>query len=93
MDKILKNATVVTSGYVKKMDIGIQSGRIAALAEGLDDPGEVIDCTGKLVLAGGVDVHAHLNEPGYTWREDYLHGTRAAAAGLLQRIYTIPDHL
>ena len=81
MDKILKNATVVTSGYVKKMDIGIQSGRIAALAEGLDEPGEVIDCTGKLVLAGGVDVHAHLNEPGYTWREDYLHGTRAAAAG------------
>ena len=60
MDKILKNATVVTSGYVKKMDIGIQGGRIAALAESLDEPGEVIDCTGKLVLAGGVDVHAHL---------------------------------
>ena len=43
MDKILKNATVVTSGYVKKMDIGIQGGRIAALAESLDEPGEVID--------------------------------------------------
>lgn len=89
-DVVLKNAVVVTTEYVKKLDIGVKEGRIAALAEVLEDGAAVYDCTGKLVMAGGVDVHAHLNEPGYTWREDYAHGTRAAAAGGITTFVDMP---
>ena len=36
---------------------------------------------GKYVFPGAIDTHAHLNDPGYEWREDYEHGTAAAADG------------
>ncbi len=32
-------------------------------------------CEGQLVLPGTSSVHAHLSDPGFTWREDFAHGT------------------
>jgi len=43
--------------------------------------------TEKIYLAS-IDVHAHLNDPGFTWREDFAHGTAAAAAGGLRAYVT-----
>lgn len=34
--------------------------------------------------------HAHLNDPGYEWREDYEHGTAAAALGGYTTIVDMP---
>ena len=39
------------------------------------------DGKGGFLFPGAIDTHAHLNDPGYTWREDYSHGTAAAAVG------------
>jgi dihydroorotase len=43
--------------------------------------GRVIDASGKWVVPGLVDMHVHLRDPGYEWKEDIRSGTRAAAAG------------
>lgn len=43
--------------------------------------GKVIPAQGKWVVPGLVDMHVHLRDPGYEWKEDILTGTRAAAAG------------
>ncbi len=43
--------------------------------------GTVIDAAGKWVVPGLIDMHVHLREPGYEWKEDIRSGTRAAAAG------------
>jgi dihydroorotase len=43
--------------------------------------GKVIPAQGKWVVPGLIDMHVHLRDPGYEWKEDILTGTRAAAAG------------
>ena len=43
--------------------------------------GRSIDASGKWVLPGLIDMHVHLREPGFEWKEDIRTGTKAAAAG------------
>ncbi len=43
--------------------------------------GEVIHAGGKWVVPGLIDMHVHLREPGYEWKEDIRSGTAAAAGG------------
>src|SRR5437870_4920205 len=42
---------------------------------------ETVDATGKVVCPGLIDIHVHLREPGFEYKETVLTGTRAAAAG------------
>ncbi len=73
-------------------DVMIVEGCIAAVAEpgavgekgeALSEPGDtiVVDASGCLVLPGLIDMHVHLREPGYEYRETIASGTQAAAAG------------
>lgn len=91
-DLVIKNGCIVTSKSMKKMDIGIIDGKIYTLSKSIEDDVIVkkIDAEGMLVFPGGIDCHAHLNEPGYEWREDYNHGTKSAAAGGITTIIDMP---
>ena len=51
--------------------------------------GNVVDASGMIILPGMVDTHVHLMDPGPTEREDFPHGTRAAAA---RGVTTIVEH-
>src|SRR5207247_5505669 len=42
---------------------------------------ETVDATGKVVCPGFIDIHVHLREPGFEYKETVATGTRAAAAG------------
>lgn len=70
----------------------MKDGKIAAVSAWGEEPEakEVIDAAGKYVFPGAIDSHAHLNDPGYNWREDYAHGTAAAAVGGLTTIVDMP---
>ena len=70
---LVKNGKIVTADSVKEGDIAVKDGKIAAiLAPGVEVEAEkVIDAGGKYVFPGAIDTHAHLNDPGYEWREDY----------------------
>ena len=64
-------------------DVHIQDGRIAGVYPGgsSQQDGDVIDASGLWVLPGLIDMHVHLRDPGFEYKEDISSGSRAAAAG------------
>ncbi|MCS7254213.1 MAG: amidohydrolase family protein, partial [Armatimonadetes bacterium] len=99
---LLKNGTVVdpSQNLMAKRDVlierdegrGTRDGKIVAVAENIvADDAEVVDCTGKLVLPGLVDVHVHLREPGEEHKETIATGSAAAVAGGFTTICCMPN--
>lgn len=68
---------------VVRADVLIEDGRVAAIGKDLASEGGVdtLDATGLWVLPGAVDMHVHLREPGFEYKETIETGTRAAVAG------------
>jgi dihydroorotase len=64
-------------------DVLIADAKIERLGRSLEAPAgaEVVDANGKIVCPGFIDIHVHLREPGYEYKETVATGTRAAAAG------------
>ncbi|HBL15578.1 MAG TPA: dihydroorotase [Elusimicrobia bacterium] len=64
-------------------DVLVVDGRIGTVGPGLRAPQgtQVIDAAGKVVCPGFIDIHVHLREPGFEYKETVASGTRAAAAG------------
>ena len=64
------------------LDVLVEGARIAAFAEpGRLEAREVIDATGCWVVPGLIDMHVHLREPGYEYKETVATGVGAAVAG------------
>ena len=84
MSILLKNGRVVTADSDAVCDILIEGETIAAIGRNLPaDGAEVIDCTGKMIVPGGIDPHVHLEMPfmGTFSSDTYETGTRAALHG------------
>lgn len=84
-DLVVRNGLVVTGSGESITDIGVKDGVIAQLGGTMTGASE-IDASGKLVLPGGVDMHVHLSsvvvgEDDVAWADDFVSGSRAAAAG------------
>lgn len=50
-----------------------------------------VDCRGKIVCPGFIDLHAHFREPGYEYKEDISSGSHAAAAGGFTTVCCMPN--
>ncbi len=86
---IFRNADVVLSGDVRKLDLRVENGKIAELAEHLE--GEGIDCTGLTIFPGLIDMHVHLREPGFEKKENIESGSRAAVKGGFTQVCCMPN--
>ena len=89
---VIKNGKVVTANRIFEASICVKDGKIAAIVEAGSpvEAEEVIDAKGNYIFPGAIDSHAHLNDPGYGWREDYAHGTAAAGVGGCTTIVDMP---
>lgn len=87
---VLRGGTVLTADGLTEVDVKINGGLIVEIGSGLDGD-EVIDCTGTWVGPGFVDIHTHLREPGYEYKEDIESGSRAAAAGGYTALVAMPN--
>ncbi len=61
-DLVIRGGTVATACDVFRADVGVRDGRIAAIGGGLPAGTREIDASGRLVLPGGVDAHAHIEQ-------------------------------
>lgn len=89
---IIKNGRLALPGEDEFIegDIRIVDGKIAELGSELAGDDEDIDAQGMIVLPGGIDPHVHFDDPGFTEREDFSHGTAAAASGGITTIIDMP---
>jgi dihydroorotase len=69
--------------FDKRADILVKDGRIRQISSAIAATGntKIIDATGKYVIPGLIDCHAHLREPGLEYKETLETGSRAAAMG------------
>ena len=85
MSLLIKNGRVVdpASSLDAVQDVLISGARIERVGPDLPVAADttVLDATGKIVCPGFIDIHVHLREPGYEYKETVATGTRAAAAG------------
>ena len=73
-------------------DVLIADGKISAVAKNLETPAEkIIDASNKVVTPGLIDMHVHFREPGQEAKEDFVSGSKAAAAGGFTTVATMPN--
>ncbi len=73
-------------------DLVIEDGKIAGITAAGGANGDVVrDVRGRLVTPGLIDIHVHLREPGFEYKEDIESGTRAAAAGGFTAVCCMPN--
>ncbi|MEN1761209.1 allantoinase AllB [Anoxynatronum sibiricum] len=92
VDLMIKNGMIVSKESIYPGNIAVRNGIVCGI---YSDKSELeatatLDAQGMLIFPGVIDCHVHLNEPGYTWREDYYHGTKAAAIGGTTTVIDMP---
>jgi dihydroorotase len=94
MQYLLKNGRLIDplTRRDEVTDIHIVDGKIVRIANGLSVPSaQVIELTGKVVAPGFIDMHVHLREPGFEYKETILTGCTAAAAGGFTAVCCMPN--
>lgn len=88
MSLLLTGGTVFWNGRFQDMDLAVDQGRIVSVPQ---EAPSVIDLHDCLIVPGFVDVHVHLREPGFSYKETIFSGTSAAAAGGYTAVCAMPN--
>ncbi|WP_244486532.1 dihydroorotase [Aureimonas sp. Leaf324] len=95
---LVRNARILdpSQRLDERGDLLVENGTISAVGaasanENAPDGAEVLDASGLLLIPGLVDIRVHMGEPGSEHRETIRSVSRAAAAGGVTSIVTMPD--
>ena len=92
MEYLIKNTVIYNSDKTVKADIDIKDGKIEKIGENLSyENATVVDGSKKIALPGLCDIHCHLRDPGYEYKEDIISGAKSAAAGGFTSIVAMPN--
>ena len=94
MKQIFKGGRVVDpkNGLDENLDILVEDGIVQKVDKNVvDEEAEIVDVSGKVLVPGLIDMHTHLREPGQEAKEDFLSGSKAAAAGGFTTVATMPN--
>lgn len=94
MKTLIKNGQINTrNNETTPAEIWIEDGKIKAIGTGFSETefDEVYDAKGQLITPGLVDVHVHLREPGFTYKETIEDGSKAAARGGFTTVCAMPN--
>jgi len=86
------NGNIIFQKTIEKKDILINDGKIMSVEDNISDPCcDVIDAKGMYIAPGLFDMHVHLREPGYEYKEDIASGTEAALKGGICGLCCMPN--
>lgn len=91
---LLKNGTVLdyASKTEEKKDVLVQNGKIQKIEKEIKESAdEVIDCTNLYIMPGMIDMHCHLREPGFEYKETIETGSKSAVKGGFTTICPMPN--
>ena len=94
MRYLLQNAQLLSSGGVfRAADVLLSGGRIVSIGDRISCPADAvsIDLHKAVLFPGFVDVHVHLREPGFSYKETMRTGTLAAAHGGFAHVAAMPN--
>ena len=89
-DFALRSRRVISEDACVPATVHVSEGRIARVGALDDRASHIIDVGDAVVMAGVVDTHVHVNEPGRAEWEGFASATRAAAAGGITTILDMP---
>ena len=92
---LVKGGRIVdpAQGMDERGDLLILDGVVAVIQTEIASPdgARVIDAAGLVVCPGFIDLHCHLREPGFEYKETIATGTRAAARGGFTTVCAMPN--
>lgn len=93
MSKLLiKGGTAVFADRCEVCDILVDGKKIVKIVKNVEEKGaKVIDAAGLHVFPGLIDMHVHLREPGFEYKEDIASGSAAAVRGGFTQICCMPN--
>ena len=89
----LQNAKLMQGGVFLPADVLIADGRIVSIGDRISCPADTVtvDFQNMVIFPGFVDVHVHLREPGFCYKETIASGTMAAARGGFAHVACMPN--
>ena len=88
---LIKNGFIVLDNKLIKKDILIENEFIKKIDTQIECDCETVDAKGCLVMPGAVDVHVHLREPGFEYKETIKTGTLSASCGGVTSVMSMPN--
>ena len=89
---LLKNGKILENGVLVERDILVEDKKIVKISENIEESGaKVLDLEGKFISPGFIDVHVHWREPGFEYKENIYHASRAAARGGFTTAMPMPN--
>ena len=91
---LLKNGKVIDykNSIFEQYDVLIENEIIKKIAKNIEEKADtIIDCTGLYVMPGMIDMHCHLREPGFEYKETIETGSKSAVAGGFTTICPMPN--
>ena len=94
VDAVLNDAKIFTRGSIVEAGIAIDKGKIVKIAKDTNLPpaSKKINLKGHILLPGLIDCHVHLRDQQLAYKEDFLTGTAAAAAGGVTLVVDMPNN-
>ncbi len=89
LDICLSNCKIVPENMTRY--VGVNNGKIVSIKSSPIAAEKTIDINGKILLPGLIDAHVHMRDPGFTYKEDFSTGTKAAAAGGFTTVIDMPN--
>ncbi len=93
LNAVLKNANIYTENGFEYGTLIIENGIISdTFSDGfVPDDAVIFDFNGSFIFPGFADVHVHLREPGFSYKETIASGTAAAARGGYTDVCSMPN--